>query len=105
MNNKSNRGMIKWMPYQSLTEQAVSLAKMREGRARVEKPLISSDKAEEINEILCHYKGENVRLRFYQSGYILEECGEITMINIYAKALRINKKDVPFKDVLDLYRL
>lgn len=105
MNNKSDRGMIKWMPYQSLTEQAVCLSKMRKARNRVEKPQISSDKAEEINEVLCSYKGEEVSLRFYKDGYIYEEKGVITMIDAYSKTIRINRKDVPFRNVLDLYRL
>ena len=105
MNSKSDRGMIKWMPYQSLTEQATYLHAMRERRQKIEKPLISSDKAEEINEVLCNYKGEEVHLRFFRSGGIYEEEGTITMIDGYSRSLRINKKDVPFKDVLDLYRL
>ena len=56
----SDRGMVKWMPYQSLVEQTSFLARMRYEKNKKPRPHISSDRAREINEILVTYEGEEV---------------------------------------------
>ena len=56
----SERGMKKWAPYKSLNEQEHYLNKLHKDNEKVEKPKISSDAAEEINEILVNYHGEEL---------------------------------------------
>ena len=54
----SDRGMKKWAPYKSLIEQDVYLNKMKKEKEKISKPIISSEEAENINEILTNYHGE-----------------------------------------------
>ena len=105
MSQQSDRGMMKWVPFQSLTEQATYLQQMRRDKHRIKKPLISEDVAREINEVLVHYSGEEIRVRYFYDGEIYTQNGVIDFIDNFAKRLRIDKKDIPFKDVLELIRL
>ena len=102
MSQYSNRGMIKWMPFQSLNEQATYLQQMRSHRNKVERPLISSDVASDINEILTNYHGEVVRVRYYEKGSILKAKGVIKYIDNFAKRLRIDNIDIEFIDLLEV---
>ena len=102
MKAQSDRGMIKWAPFQSLKEQAVYLKRMRDERHKIEKPIILQDKIEEINEVLSSYHGEEVCIQFYQCGLIKFERGEITRMDPYQNRIHINEKDIPLKDVLDI---
>ena len=52
----SDRGMKKWAPYKSLNEQWDTLDALHEREERVERPTISNEVAEEINEKLVNYK-------------------------------------------------
>lgn len=100
-----SRGMIKYQPYQSLTEQASILSRMRYEKNKRPKPLISSDMAEEINEILVHYEREKVRARYYEDGYVYELPGVISFIDSTFKALTIQGKRIPFSRLVGLERL
>ena len=53
----SERGMKKWAPYKSLNEQEDYLNKLHKKQEKVERPRISSDEADNINEILVNYHG------------------------------------------------
>ena len=47
----SERGMKKWAPYKSLIEQEKYLKKAHQDNEVIARPVISSDEAEEKNEI------------------------------------------------------
>ena len=102
MSQYSSRGMIKWMPFQSLNEQATYLQQMRSNKSKVERPLISSDVASGINEILTNYHGEVVRVRYYDKGSILKAKGIIKYIDNFAKRLRIDSIDIDFINLLEI---
>ena len=66
----SERGMKKWAPYKSLIEQESYLNKLHDNNQKVEKPHISSDEAELINEILVNYRGEELLITYWRNGKI-----------------------------------
>ena len=82
--SENDRGMKKWAPYASLIEQKDYLYRMRKNRERMSKPLLSSEQAEEINELLIHCRGEALVFRYFHDGFIYEiqqtsvslDCGE-----------------------------
>ena len=61
----SERGMKKWAPYKSLPEQEKYLRKLKEDQEKVSRPVMSSDEAEEINEILVNYAGEEILITYF----------------------------------------
>ena len=84
----SERGMKKWAPYKSLIEQESYLNKLHDNNQKVEKPHISSDEAELINEILVNYRGEELLITYWRNGKIN------TMSAILKKIDPLNKKIV-----------
>ena len=96
------RGMMKWISYKSLNEQEKYLAKMLEKKSYLEKPSISSDKAEEINNLLCEYSGEDVCLTFYSLGKIKESRGQIKNIDGIFKIIEINEMKISFSSIVNL---
>ena len=84
----SERGMKKWAPYKSLNEQEEYLNKIHQKQIKVEKPRISSDEAENINEILVNYHGEELIIEYWRNDKIN------TVSTILSKIDPINKKIV-----------
>ena len=76
-----DRGMMKWLPYQSLTEQGDFLLHMKRSIARVEKPLHANEEAERIDRKLREYHGQPVTLTIYEEGEIKEWQGTIQRID------------------------
>ena len=84
----SERGMKKWAPYKSLNEQEDFLNKLHQKQAKVERPRISSDEAENINEILVNYHGEELLIEYWRNDKLN------TVSSILSKIDPVNKKIV-----------
>ena len=84
----SERGMKKWAPYKSLNEQEDYLNKLRQKREKVERPKISADEADNINEILVNYHGEELIITYWRNDKIN------TISTILSKIDPLNKKIV-----------
>ena len=104
MSNES-RGMVKYAPYQSLVEQGKALSKMRYDKQRTPKRLLSSDAAEEINELLIHYQSEPVVVVFWRNGFFYEERGIIQRIDAQRKRIQINGMFVQFQEFQSIKRI
>ena len=96
------RGMVKYAPYQSLTAQAEALARMREEKHYIEKPLISYDKAEEINRTLTEYDGEEITLVYWKAGRIERICGQIRKIDPIFHAIYIDDLRLSLPSIIDI---
>ena len=84
----SERGMKKWAPYKSLNEQEDYLKKLHKKQEKVERPSISSDEADNINEILVNYHGEELLIEYWRNDKIN------TVSSILSKIDTVNKKIV-----------
>ena len=101
----SDRGMMKWMPYKSLVEQSTVLAKMLYEKRKTPRPQISSDRAEEINEILTTYNGETLLFTIYENGKIVSFTDTISTIDVLNKKLILSsRKNILFKNILDIQK-
>lgn len=90
----SDRGMKKWAPYKSLVEQGYSLNELSKNNKKVDKPKISLEMAEEINEVLCEYHGQEVVVGYYRRGEILEVITTLKKIDTIEKRLVLPDKSV-----------
>ena len=98
----SDRGMKKWAPYKSLNEQWDTLDKMSE-EEYIEKPKISNEEAEEINEKLVNYSGEEYTFYYYKRGKILKEKTTIKEIDVFNHKLILdNGVSIPLKDLVGI---
>ena len=77
----SDRGMKKWAPYKTLNEQWSTLEELHKNEERVERPTISNEVAEEINDKLVNYNGEELEFYYYKNGRILKEKSTIKKID------------------------
>ena len=84
----SEHGMKKWAPYKSLIEQEKYLKKAHQDNNKQERPTISSDEADNINEILVNYHGEELFLSYWRNEKIN------TVSTILMKIDPVNKKIV-----------
>ncbi len=99
----SERGIKKWNAYRSLPEFDVSLNEKRKKDNKVDKPLISSDEAENINEILTYYDGQELNIKYYKNGYILNETIIIKKIDVNNKNIvLIDNRKIAFNNILHL---
>ena len=99
----SDRGIKKWAPYKTLSEQDFNMSKQKEKEQKIEKPKISADFAEEINEILVNYQGENLLIKYYKNGKILEVEGIIKKIDPYEKKLvLLTRKTIAISDIVSI---
>ncbi len=99
----SDRGMKKWMAYRSLVEQSSSLENNYAKRERIEKPLISQDEKENINNILVNYQGEILVISFFRNGKIFEDQIIIKRIDaIERKLFLTNRRIINFDEIVDL---
>ena len=99
----SDRGMKKWAPYKSLNEQWSTLDRLHQDEEKVEKPKISNEVAEEINEILVNYHGQELEIYYYKNGYIKKEKSTIKKIDAFNRKLILdNQKIIYLKDLVGL---
>ncbi len=102
----SERGMKKWAPYKSLVEQEAVLNKAKNNVERVEKPQISNEQAESINEILINYRGERLKVKYYRNYKIHEEEITISRIdNINKKLVLTDNTSIKFNELINLERI
>ena len=97
----SDRGIKKWAPYKTLEEQDFSLRGHKEKEEKIEKPLISAEFAEEINNILINYHGELLTVKYFKNGKILSVTDKIKRIDTMEKKLVLfSKKVIMITDIV-----
>ena len=102
----SDRGIKKWAPYKSLTEQDFKLKEHKEKEEKIEKPIISSEFAGEINEILVNYSGELLKIKYFKNGKILEVIEKIKRIDpIEKKLVLFSKRSIMITDIVFVERI
>ena len=100
-----DRGIKKWAPYKTLSEQDFNMSKQKEKEEKIEKPIISVEFAEEINEILVNYHGELLTIGYYRNGAILEVADRIKKIDTFEKKLVLcSRKTIMIKEIVSIIR-
>ena len=102
----SERGMKKWAPYKSLPEQEKYLRKLKEDQEKVSRPVMSSDEAEEINEILGNYAGEEILITYWRNDKINTVSSIFKKIDVDNKKIVLpDRKTIYFHELIKLERL
>jgi len=99
----SDRGMKKWAPYSSLIEQATCLEEMKYQRNKIEKPILTQDQKDKIEYALQSYqKGQIVKIKFFNDGYIYFVDAQILRIDLENRCLVLDKGKLKFANLLDI---
>lgn len=97
----SDRGMKKWAPYKSLVEHDPAINNMQKERNKISKPKISSETAEEINELLSNYHGQEVIITYYRNGEIKDKNAIIKKIDpLERKLLLLERGTITFSELI-----
>lgn len=97
----SDRGMKKWAPCKTLEDQWTVLDRLHASEEKVEKPKISNEAAEEINDKLVNYQGQEYEFFYYKNGRILKEKSTIKKIDAFNRKLILdNKVIISLKDLI-----
>ena len=102
----SERGMKKWAPYKSLIEQEKYLKKAHQQNEVVTRPVMSSDEAEEINEILVNYRGEELEISYWRNDKINTVSSVLTKIDpVNKKIVLPERKTIYFNEFITIKRI
>ena len=102
----SERGMKKWAPYKSLIEQEKYLKKASQKNEKQERPQISSDEAESINEILVNYHGEELEITYWRNEKINTISSILVKIDPENKKIVLpERRTIYFKELISLARV
>ena len=99
----SDRGMKKWAPFSSLIEQATCLEEMKYQRNKIPKPVLTDDQKEKIEYVLQTYqKGQTVKIKFYNDGYLYVIETQIKRIDIENRCLVLANGKLKFENIIDI---
>ena len=102
----SDRGMKKWNAYKALIEHTDALRDLERNREVHERPILSIDQEEEINDILVNYHGQEVKITIWKNNKIYEICGVIQKIDPMNRCLILEeRKKVLLSDLIGLENL
>ena len=75
----------------------------KEEKVKTEKPQLSDEETEELNEIAKELKkGDLVRIKYYDGEFVRETVGAITEYNPTMRYLKVIKTAISFSDVLKI---
>ena len=99
----SDRGMKKWAPYKTLEDQWETFDRLHQNEEKVEKPKISNEEAEEINEKLVNYHGQELEFYYYKNGRVLKEKSTMKKIDAFERKLVLDNNVIIYlKDLVGL---
>jgi len=102
----SDRGMKKWAPFSSLIEQATCLEEMKYQRNKIPKPVLTDDQKEKIEYVLQTYqKGQTVKVKFYNDGYLYVIETQVKRIDIENRCLVLANGKLKFENIIDIDNL
>ncbi|EWA82059.1 YolD-like family protein (plasmid) [Staphylococcus aureus] len=107
-NIPQGRGMKKWLPMATIPEQYERLEQYIQGQNKIEKPLLSEDQIENINDTLASKMSDNTlaKIQYFANGYIKSVQGIIHKVDTLDSVLYIYTDDVlmPVK-LTDIYNI
>ncbi len=98
--NKHQKGQ-QFQPFDALKGFKEALKKQEQ--QKIEKPILSEDQENKINEMLLNLKiQDKIELRYYDNNQILTLCGVVQSIHIESKYLIINQQKITFSQLLSI---
>ena len=94
----SDRGMKKWLPFDSLTNTNKMKHELSKKKSRIEMPILSEDQLEKIESIIkeAYFNKDYIIIYYYINGTILNK-------KIKIKSIDYNKKQIILSDNTNIY--
>lgn len=108
INIPQGRGMIKWAPFATMPEQFENVSRMKVEQAHVPKPNLTDELQQELELKLRELVGQNVILRYWQSGYEYQVECVIESMDDWSRVVTVSKEDsfmfVQFEHIFEVTR-
>lgn len=100
-----DRGIIKWMPFNSLVGQKKMIDNLIMEKQKIKKPILSLEQQNTIEEkiIEAFYEQIKITLKIYKDGTILTVTSKISSIDYtYKKIILENNNTLIFNQIIDV---
>lgn len=86
-NMPKGRGMIKWSPFTSLSEQFQGIREIIQEQNKMPKPILDQQQLEEIGHVLQQslYREDEIHITYYLDGHIHHEMVTVKKIDSHKK--------------------
>lgn len=91
----SGRGIAKWLPFSTIPLQHEMLNEFISDQNKIEKPILSDDQVNVMNQKLIYkmFHNPEIKLKFYNDGYLDEIDGVIHKVEPLESALYVYEKE------------
>ncbi|CAM4131518.1 YolD-like family protein [Jeotgalicoccus halotolerans] len=93
INIPQGRGMIKWAPFATMPEQFENVSRMKVEQVHVPKPNLTDELQQDMELKLRELLGQNVILRYWQSGYEYQVECVIESLDDWSRVVTVRKED------------
>ena len=103
MSNYKDRGILKWAPFDALTGHNEMISDLIFNLAKKEKPELSEDEFEELNNTIEKAVSNNLNLSidYYENGYVITTYGKIKKVDSVKKILYLEtEEEVSFDSII-----
>ncbi|OEK56308.1 YolD-like family protein [Staphylococcus equorum] len=102
------RGMVKWAPFATIPEQHERLNQFKQDQNKIEKPELSDDQLNELNDtlILKMFHEPNIEVSYFEDGYIQSIEGYIHKVDTHQQILHLYEgtglSKINLKDIVEI---
>lgn len=97
-----DRGMIKWMPFNSVVSNKEILYSLLKEKEKTSKPIMSDDEKKTLEESIidAYYMQDKIHITYYKKGYTYEYYGLIKKIDSSNKLIYLNNLKLLFNQII-----
>lgn len=97
-----DRGMIKWMPFNSVVSNKEVLYSIMKEKGKICKPVMSEDEKTVIEQAIidAYYMQNKVKITYYKNGYTYEYHGNIKKIDSSNKLIYLTNLRLLFNQII-----
>ncbi len=99
----SDRGIKKWNAYKALPEHEETIKKFINERNKKEKPTLSEEEAQIINDYLTNYHGQKSQITYFKNGEFVHVESVIKRIDVIDKKIILpTRKTINLTDLISI---
>jgi len=85
------RGIVKWQAFKTMPEQYEQLEQYIQDQDKIDKPILSDDQLNELNETLVYkmFHNPDITVSYFEGGYIQKKSGQIHKVDSLEQKLHM----------------
>ena len=102
---KNDRGMIKWLPFDSVTSGKRMIRDVLEEKSEIEQPVLSNEQKDVLEEklLLAYYAKSPITVEYFYAGHIYSFKKIIKKIDFINHKIYFNNNVLLFEQIINLY--